>query len=216
MRNASTALARPPRLRDEQKLFTGRLFVEAARKMFSQLGYGATTVDDIVKAAGASRATFYLHFTSKAEVMAAIYESLMPATAEYWRNLDRSLGSREALRSWLEQAIDWWAEHREILPALHEASAVDRDIAAKQYAGLRKLTDELTGYFATARGAKKRAEARLRIELLISQLDDFCMKWVVQKTIEADREMVLDVLTESWGETLGVPETLSRRAASRR
>jgi AcrR family transcriptional regulator len=179
--------------------------------MFSERGYGATTVDDIVKAAGAGRATFYLHFASKADVMAAIYESLMPATAEYWRNLDRSLGSREALRSWLEQAIDWWAEHREILPALHEAAAVDREIAAKQYAGLRRLTEELTGYFATARGARKRAEARLRIELLISQLDDFCMKWIVQKTIEADREMVLDVLTETWADTLGVAEKPAKK-----
>ena len=211
MRNASAALAQPVKLREEQKLLTSRLFVEAARKMFSEHGYGATTVDDIVKAAGASRATFYLHFASKAEAMAAIYESLMPATAEYWRNLDRSLGSREALRRWLEQAIDWWAEHREILPALHEAAVVDREIAAKQYAGLRRLTEELTGYFATARGAKKRAEARLRIELLISQLDDFCMKWIVQKTIEADRGMVLDVLTETWADTLGVTQKPAKK-----
>ena len=32
------------------------------------------------------------------------------------------------------------------------------------------------------------------------------MKWVVQKTIEADREMVLDVLTKVWGDTLEIPE----------
>ncbi len=215
MRSASAAVARPLKLRNEQRLLTSRLFVEAATRMFSERGYGATTVDDIVKAAGASRATFYLHFNGKADVMAAIYESLMPTAAEYWRDLDRSLGSRKALRHWLEQAIDWWANHREILPALHEASTVDREIAAKQYAGLRRLTDELTRYFASARGAKKRAEARLRIELLLSQLDDFCMKWVVQRTIEADREMVLDVLTEVWGGTLGVsgvePPGLSKK-----
>jgi hypothetical protein len=32
------------------------------------------------------------------------------------------------------------------------------------------------------------------------------MKWIVQKACEADREMVLEVLTEIWGATLGVPE----------
>jgi hypothetical protein len=42
--------------------------------------------------------------------------------------------------------------------------------------------------------------------LLINQLDEFCMKWVVQKTIEADREMVLDVLTKVWGDTLEIPQ----------
>jgi AcrR family transcriptional regulator len=202
---------RPPSLREGQKLLTRRLLLEAAQRVFVQRGYGATTVDDIVKAAGASRATFYLHFANKAEVMAAIFQSLMPATAEYWRNLDRSLGSRKDLRGWLEQAIGWWEKHREILPALHEASAADSKLAAQQYQGVRKLTDELTGYFSRTRGAKKR-EARLRIELLISQLDDFCMKWIVQKAREADRQMVLAVLTEIWGATLGVPEQPAARS----
>lgn len=212
MSAAARAEARhSPTLREEQKLLTKRLFVEAAKRVFSERGYGAATVDDIVKAAGASRATFYLHFSSKADVMAAIYESLMPATAQYWRNLDRSLGSRAELRIWLEQAIHWWEEHRDILPALHEAAAVDRDIAARQYAGLRRLTEELTGYFARVQGAKKQAEARLRLVLLISQLDDFCMRWVVQKTIDADRTMVLDVLTELWGGTLAVPARRTKR-----
>ena len=32
------------------------------------------------------------------------------------------------------------------------------------------------------------------------------MKWIVQKTLEAEREMVLDLLTEVWGGTLGIPE----------
>jgi hypothetical protein len=40
------------------------------------------------------------------------------------------------------------------------------------------------------------------------------MKWVVQKTIEADREMVLDVLTEVWCGTLGVPKAKSRRLSN--
>jgi AcrR family transcriptional regulator len=207
MRRAGDALEKTTSLRDEHKRVARRLFIEAARRVFSERGYGATTVDDIVKAAGASRATFYLHFNSKAEVVAAIADSFMPATAEYWRNLDRSLGSRESLRVWMEHAIEWWAERRDILPALHEAIAGDQNLAARNSAGLRRLTNELTGYFASVRGPKKQAEARLRIELLVSQLDEFCMRWVVQKTVEADRMMVLDVLTEIWGDTLGVPRS---------
>lgn len=198
-----TARHRPPSLRAQQKLHTRRLLLDAARKVFARLGYGAATVDDIVKMAGASRATFYLHFGGKAEIMAAVYQALMPATAQYWRDLDRSLGSRRDLRAWLERAIGWWEEHREILPALHEAGVVDHEIAARQYQGLGKLTEELTGYFSRARGAKKR-EARLRVELLILQLDGFCMRWIVQKTLVAEREMVLDVLLEIWGSALGV------------
>jgi AcrR family transcriptional regulator len=195
---------RSSNLREEQKLLTRRLLIEAARTVFAARGYGAATVDDIVKAAGASRATFYLHFANKAEVMAALYQSLMPATAEYWRKLDQSLRSRRELRAWLNEALSWWEEHRRILPALHEASVIDPALAAQQYEGLRRLTDELIGYFAKVRGAKRR-EARLRIELLILQLDQFCMQWIVQKAVDADREMVLDVLSDLWCATLLLP-----------
>jgi AcrR family transcriptional regulator len=195
---------RSSNLREEQKLLTRRLLIEAARTVFAARGYGAATVDDIVKAAGASRATFYLHFANKAEVMAALYQSLMPATAEYWRKLDQSLSSRRELRDWLNAALSWWEEHRRILPALHEASVIDSALAAQQYEGLRRLTDELIGYFAKVRGAKRR-EARLRIELLILQLDQFCMQWIVQKAVDADREMVLDVLSDLWCAALGLP-----------
>jgi AcrR family transcriptional regulator len=195
---------RSSNLREEQKLLTRRLLIGAARTVFADRGYGAATVDDIVKAAGASRATFYLHFANKAEVMAALYQSLMPATAEYWRKLDQSLSSRQELRVWLNEALSWWEEHRRILPALHEASVIDPVLAAQQYEGLRRLTDELIGYFAKVRGAKRR-EARLRIELLILQLDQFCMQWIVQKAVDADREMVLDVLSDLWCAALRLP-----------
>lgn len=195
---------RSSNLREEQKHFTRRLLLEAARTVFAARGYGAATVDDIVKAAGASRATFYLHFANKAEVMAALFQALMPATAEYWRKLDQSLSSRRELRVWLNEALSWWEEHRRILPALHEASVIDSALATQQYQGLQRLTDELTGYFAKARGAKRR-EARLRIELLILQLDQFCMKWIVQETVDVDREMALDVLSELWGAALQIP-----------
>jgi AcrR family transcriptional regulator len=203
----STALQRAaaPRLREEQKLLTRRLLLEAAKKVFAQRGYGAATVDDVARAAGASRATFYLHFASKAEVMGEIFRSLVPEMREYWRSLDRSLGSREVLRDWFGEAVDWWDKNKDLVPMLHEAAASDRAIAADQLAGMRSVSEEMTAYFAAIRSSAKRAEARIKIELLISQLDAFCTKWIVQKTLEADRETVLDLLTEIWGQMLGVP-----------
>jgi hypothetical protein len=38
----------------------------------------------------------------------------------------------------------------------------------------------------------------------------------LQRTIQADREMVLDVLTEAWSDTLGGAKMASRRATSKR
>lgn len=41
--------------------------VETATKLFAQNGYDKTSVDDIMKESGYSKATFYLHFESKDE-----------------------------------------------------------------------------------------------------------------------------------------------------
>ena len=48
-------------------------------------------------------------------VMTALYQALMPATAEYWRKLDHSLNSRQELCAWLNEALNWWEQHKHIL-----------------------------------------------------------------------------------------------------
>src|SRR5678816_2464768 len=60
--------------RDEQKRLTRRRLIEGALAAFEQKGYAATTIDDIVAEANASRATFYLHFKSKADVVLVMTE----------------------------------------------------------------------------------------------------------------------------------------------
>src|SRR5689334_7937853 len=93
-----------PSLRLRQKEQTRRLLRAAALEVFAAKGYGATTIDDITSAAGASRATFYLHYDSKARIVAEVYEdTVMPETFEYYRRLDALLGTDDdALRAWLD------------------------------------------------------------------------------------------------------------------
>ncbi len=59
-------------LRAAQKQMTRELFLTRALDLFETKGYAATTIDDIATAAGSNRTTFYLHFTSKAEVVSAL------------------------------------------------------------------------------------------------------------------------------------------------
>jgi AcrR family transcriptional regulator len=55
---------RSPALRDERRA----QLVDAARDVFGQKGYHAATVDDITRAAGVAKGTFYLYFEEKREV----------------------------------------------------------------------------------------------------------------------------------------------------
>ncbi len=201
-------------LREEQKLFTRRRLLDAARRVFAARGYGASGIDDLVAAAGVGRATFYLHFANKSEVMAEVSRELLPEAAIYWRKLDRSLGSSESVREWLSEVLQWWEKHRDLLPAIHEATFVDRAFAAEQYRSLRLMTGELTSYLGRAH-APSRREVRLRIELLVLQLDQFCLNWIVQKAVAVDRDLVLGVLTDIWCVALRIPREERRPQSGR-
>ena len=53
-----------------------RELVLAARSAFEELGYGATTIAEITRRAGVSRATFYVYFASKEQVFAVLAEQV--------------------------------------------------------------------------------------------------------------------------------------------
>src|SRR5580698_1623068 len=61
--------AKPIPLRRQQRDFTRQRLVDAARELFRQNGTKGTSIDDIARAAGTSRAPFYAHFTDKQDVI---------------------------------------------------------------------------------------------------------------------------------------------------
>ena len=48
--------------------------IEEARLIFARFGYNKSTVDDIAKAAGKGKSTFYYYFASKEEIFKAVLE----------------------------------------------------------------------------------------------------------------------------------------------
>jgi len=67
-------LAKPPGKRERTKVQNRHTILEAARKVFAELGYGATTVRDIVRATPLASGTFYNYFKSKEEIFQAIQD----------------------------------------------------------------------------------------------------------------------------------------------
>lgn len=64
--------AKPPGKREQTKVQNRHVILEAARRVFAELGYGATTVRDIVRATPLASGTFYNYFKSKEEIFQAI------------------------------------------------------------------------------------------------------------------------------------------------
>lgn len=65
---------KPAGKREQTKLQNRQTILEAARAVFADLGYGATTVRDIIRATPLASGTFYNYFQSKEEVFQAIQD----------------------------------------------------------------------------------------------------------------------------------------------
>src|SRR5271165_3178605 len=60
--------------RERTKVQNRQTILQAARHVFAELGYGATTVRDIIRATPLASGTFYNYFKSKEEVFQAIQD----------------------------------------------------------------------------------------------------------------------------------------------
>jgi AcrR family transcriptional regulator len=99
--------------------------LESAQRVFAQSGYDGTTVDDIITAAGTSRATFYRYFKGKDAIFDELSRSCfrdMRAVVKKLAQFDPAVAGREGLeelvamyrdlqvrqggviRAWLERA----------------------------------------------------------------------------------------------------------------
>src|SRR6201996_7805896 len=126
-------------LRDEQKRLTRRLLIEGAVTAFERKGYAATTIEDIVAEANASRATFYLHFKSKAEVVLVVTETL----GRRWRELFVELTSggrlsRAQRQAWRDGMAKNCETTRASLDAMDQAAAIEPEVAAVRLASIRE------------------------------------------------------------------------------
>jgi AcrR family transcriptional regulator len=189
-------------LRDEQKRLTRRRLIEGALAAFERKGYAATTIDDIVAEANASRATFYLHFKSKADVVLVMAERL----GRRWRELYLELTStgrlsREQLRAWLDAMVDNYENNRTGLDALSQAIAVEPEVAEVNLVNNRESLEVMADSIVRWQGGD-REDARIRAALLLAQMDRFFHLWVI-RGIPFDRERAIGTLTDQWLSVLG-------------
>ena len=71
---------RPPgfgRTHADQRSRARDLLLDTALRLFVEKGYVGVRVDDIAKAAGLSRATFYKHFSEREEILAELFARLL-------------------------------------------------------------------------------------------------------------------------------------------
>ena len=124
-------VARAQRARAERR----SAVLAAARGIFADKGYHATSIDDIIEAAGIARGTFYLYFESKRAIFDELLDGLLETIQSLVHRIDVGEGAPppvEQMDLIVDRVIDALSANRELARILlREAVGIDADFDRK-------------------------------------------------------------------------------------
>lgn len=113
-------MARVSRAPEERRME----FIATAAALFREKGFEKTSVEDIVKAAGVAKGTFYYYFASKEQVLEALIENLSKQSVELIGPIivDEDLSAIEKFNRALTKLRNYIEENGKFVDALHGLS----------------------------------------------------------------------------------------------
>lgn len=183
----SPAIATPARrgrpggrtaFQEEKRRQTRAAILKAAGEVLAATPYVYATIDDIIRAAGISRATFYTHFESKLALALAIYDGI----AADWMDLFDGLAAMPghdatALRAWLTALAALYVDHGYVTPLVAQLEIFEagfrQRLRADRDALIARLAEAGVGGFTAARG-EEGPRAHARAYLLLCRIDTLC------------------------------------------
>jgi AcrR family transcriptional regulator len=113
--------------------------VAAARDCFVEQGFDATSTDAVLARAGVSKGALYHHFASKAELMAAVFETVSRETVAAAQ--EAAAGARSA-RAALGRVLKAWL--RAVLAPVPRRIVLETGPAVLGFARARQIEEEIT------------------------------------------------------------------------
>lgn len=146
----------------------------AARDLFKEAGFGATSVSDIVRRAGVAQGTFYLYFPSKDHVLAAVLEAV---SAEYVAAMGEGLREAETPEAALDRALAatlaFFRDNHALLAAF-QIRATQEELVRCNLDARRRLVEPLAGFIrqGMSRGALHTSDPDLAAHLMVGMVND--------------------------------------------
>ncbi len=188
--------------RAAQKNDTRARLLDAARELFGRLGVGLTTVDQIARKAGTSRANFYLHFGGKEDVLHALRREMWRMALGFYETFAELPDTSEAtMHRWLRGVARTWTQSGGLTRVVLGATSAEVEQEYQEH--LAQYIDALTRDRHKWRAFSK-GEARQRAYLLIVQLER-CMNDQDHIDLPVDRGALLHTLAAVWAATLAPP-----------
>jgi len=189
----------PISLRDRQKAQTREHLLDVAAGLFADKGFNETTIEDIARAAGSSRATVYSYFSTKDDILRTLAIEMWETTEDTYRAFaELPEWSVDAIRGWLEDVTAAW--DRTIVRIRVVVESLSRDLHDDYLRYHRSFVRTLTAD-KEHWSRFSAAEAEVRALLLISQMETFFGTWYIRGW-KMDRATVLDTLADVWCATL--------------
>jgi TetR/AcrR family transcriptional regulator, ethionamide resistance regulator len=166
-------------LREEQRAMTRKRLLDAARTVFQEKNYLVATVDDIAAQARVSRATFYLHYTGKDDVLS----DLLAEDIEHQEILFRRLAAvkepdEAALTTWIEHYLGKARRSSRKAQTLALAVALDpswyRRFSEHRDRLIAILGEGIPAFRLPAKPTPASEERRIGAHLLLFQLEQLC------------------------------------------
>jgi AcrR family transcriptional regulator len=158
--------------------------LDAALRCFTDKGFGATTIEDVRQASGASVGSIYHHFGGKEQLAASLYaEGLRDYQGRFLRTLERHRDdARAAIETLVLDHVRWIVEHPDLAGFLlgRREGEVRRaaDAAARELN--RAFFRTAATWFAeqASRGAIRRLSFDLYAALLIGPSQELARHWL--------------------------------------
>jgi AcrR family transcriptional regulator len=177
--------------KERQSAETRQRFVDAAFGLFSEQGYGASSMNQIAKAGGGSRANLYLHFRNKPDLVLTKMRAIEPEIIGPFRELfDAAPHDATSIRLWLERMRDLWLEMRVEFSAMEQAMSEDKEVATEWLGMIRRMSLTLPGL------AEDQQRLQDFVALLMSLDRNYYFLYV--RGLRDHEDLVLAALTRQW------------------
>ncbi len=190
-------------IRTARREETRRQLLDAAGRLFAERGYHATSVPDIVRAAGVGHGTFYEYFGSRHEILLAITEHAASGTR---RPRLQSGSVAERVRAEIAWFLTDYVQHLQLSKVWHEASTFDEEIAVAVRAERARRVERVRRGIEAA-GRRPGIDPAIAAAALTAMLETFAYRWFVEGdgpgTSAADIVTASETLATMWLATLG-------------
>lgn len=180
------------------------LIVEAAGRLFGELGYDGTRLDDIAAAAGVTKPVLYRHFDSKRDLYLALLSRHREDLPTFVGEMPASGSVHEWLRTVLERWLEYVETHSYAWKMLFRDTGGGAEIQAFRREVHARARDVLADVIrAVPEGRIPPREAEPLAELMSMGMASLVLWWMEERG--TSRDALVDAMTRAWAGLLAAP-----------